>query len=195
MAPEAWSAERSERTDVWSAGVILYEMLAGHKPFAQTERMSLMQAVLNAEPAPLPDDIPEGLRRVVLRALQKGPAQRYKSASEMLAELHVDAVLVPTETPITPCQYESIEVNRVSDVFIVRPVREYEHADGVDLFRKELLSLVNREDCRRVIVRLDPIRYWASSMYVPLLSALRQLRAHGGRLRLCHINPVVLELF
>lgn len=87
MAPEAWEGIRSERTDLWSVGVILYELLAGRRPFLEDELAEVRQAVLTHEPAPLPASIPTELVAVVRKALSKDPAARFQSAIEMRTDL------------------------------------------------------------------------------------------------------------
>ena len=83
MAPEAFSGKRSEQTDVWAVGVLLYQILAGALPFPQEDPPSLMYAILSQEPEALPTNIPEKLRLIVSKTLQKDPGQRYQSAPEM----------------------------------------------------------------------------------------------------------------
>ena len=87
MAPEAFDGKRSEQTDLWSVGVIFYEMLAGHLPFPQTDLTSLVGAILTRNPDPLPISVPRPLQEVINRSLAKDIEQRYKSASEMRAAL------------------------------------------------------------------------------------------------------------
>ncbi len=86
-APEAFDAVRNEQTDLWSIGVIFYEMLVGRRPFPQRDSNSLIKAILMDEPQPLPSDLPVWLRKVVEKAMSKDTAQRFKSAKEMRAAL------------------------------------------------------------------------------------------------------------
>jgi serine/threonine protein kinase len=92
MAPEALQAKRTEQTDLWSAGVMLYQLIAGYLPFQQKDIPSLMWAISNFEPEPLPDSVPSPLRSVIARSLEKGTDKRYKSASDFLAALRNTAL-------------------------------------------------------------------------------------------------------
>jgi serine/threonine protein kinase len=83
MAPEAFYGKRSVQTDIWSVGVIFYELLSGHLPYPQSDIGSLVVAILNNNPPPLPTSVPPVIQEVVTNALQKDPAMRYKSAAEM----------------------------------------------------------------------------------------------------------------
>lgn len=92
MSPEQleMSGEVDARTDVYSAGVILYEMLTGGMPF-ESENLSGLLVKIATDPPRAPEelraDFPEKARRVVMRALEKDPDDRYQSAAEMLADL------------------------------------------------------------------------------------------------------------
>jgi serine/threonine-protein kinase len=78
MSPEQANGGRATpAADVYSIGVVLYEMLAGRTPFAGESAVEVAMRHLNDSPPPLPEDVPEALRRVVVRALAKDPAQRY----------------------------------------------------------------------------------------------------------------------
>jgi WD40 repeat protein/tRNA A-37 threonylcarbamoyl transferase component Bud32 len=92
MAPEQAAGDWSKvdgRSDVYSLGVIMYEMLAGERPFRGTTRMLLHQ-VLHDEPRSLRrlnDRIPRDLEIICLKAMAKAPARRYSSAGELAADL------------------------------------------------------------------------------------------------------------
>jgi hypothetical protein len=87
MAPEAFDGQRSVQTDLWSAGVILYQALTGHLPFPSGDLMRLMKAIALEPPAPLPDSVPAPLHPIVRRALDKDPGARFRSAADMRAAL------------------------------------------------------------------------------------------------------------
>jgi serine/threonine protein kinase len=97
MPPEAFDGKRSEQTDIWSVGVIFYQLLAGRLPFPQADMTSLLSAIITKEPEPLPELIPRSVRAVIDRALRKNPDERYKSASEMRRDLR-DARQLHTPT-------------------------------------------------------------------------------------------------
>ncbi len=87
MSPEqARGADVDHRTDIWSAGVVLAEMLTGKHPFQRDSLPSVMAAIVQDPPAQL-EGVPPQLQRIVLRALAKNPEKRYQNCKEMLADL------------------------------------------------------------------------------------------------------------
>ena len=88
MSPEQASGKTLDaRSDMFSFGVVLYEMLAGRRPFQAATNLELLQQVIHGTPAPLSDNIPEPLRVLVAKALEKDPAKRYSSTRELVAAL------------------------------------------------------------------------------------------------------------
>jgi tetratricopeptide (TPR) repeat protein len=90
MSPEQVRGERVDaRTDVWSFGVVLYEMLAGRRPFEARTSVEVLSAILVQEPPSLPEAIAQqpSLERLVRRCLEKDPARRYASMREVLEDL------------------------------------------------------------------------------------------------------------
>ncbi len=83
MAPEAFAGIRNVRTDIWSMGVIFYQLLASHLPFLGSDLPSIMDAVRTTYPPPLSESIPYSIREIIDCALHKDPAKRFNSSYEM----------------------------------------------------------------------------------------------------------------
>lgn len=121
MPPEAFDGKRSDRTDIWSVGVIFYQLLSGRLPFPQAEVTSLIGAIVTKEPDPLPVTIPHQIQDVIRRALQKDAERRYQSAGEMRKALNsarrviapstseVETHILPPPTIPSPVQAETLK--------------------------------------------------------------------------------------
>ena len=98
MAPEQVKGRRGDhRTDIYSLGAILYEMVTGHTPFQGDNPFMIMQARITGDPeAPtnFNPDITPALEEIILHAMEREPRNRYNSANEMGNELrHQDQVI------------------------------------------------------------------------------------------------------
>ena len=105
MSPEALRGDRSNpRSDVWSLGIVLYEMATGHRPYDEPTPLELAARVLSDAPIEVPPSIAPQLAAVIKRCLVKQPERRYRQAGEVRAALEAVQPGVSHVEPAPPAQ-------------------------------------------------------------------------------------------
>src|SRR6185369_1032051 len=85
MSPEQASGRPLDaRSDIFSFGTVLYEALAGRRPFGGSSELEVLKTVIHGTPEPLGAETPLAMRMVVEKALEKDPAERYQAMREMV---------------------------------------------------------------------------------------------------------------
>ena len=117
MSPEQARGQKVDfRTDIWSIGVVLHEMVSGARPFRGNTQADLMVEILERAPKPLPEHLPAELRAIVQRTLSKDPHQRGVTTKELhddLKALHRQVEFAAEFTPrVAPNDDEEVTLRQ-----------------------------------------------------------------------------------
>jgi serine/threonine protein kinase len=156
MAPEQGMERGDKRSDIYSMGVMFYEMLIGRPPYDADTPLAILMKHIH-DPLPLPrslrPDIPEALERVIFRALAKSPEERYQTAAEMASGLRQAALETGMDIPERISQANSFTTPEAPN----EPVAVYS-GDERDL-ATDSLAAKDRTDAalgKKLRVRIPP---------------------------------------
>ncbi len=145
MSPEQAQAQTvDERTDLWSTGVIIYEMVAGSMPFKGATSSHTIVQIIEKDPVPLTQlahvKAPTELQRIVLKAMAKSPDERYQTAKDMLIDLRslkkrldVEAEIERTSSPEAP---RALLTTDEAPAVATQPIRERKSTQPDDVGRE-----------------------------------------------------------
>ncbi|MGV8041928.1 MAG: protein kinase [Thermoanaerobaculaceae bacterium] len=193
MSPEqAQGQETDQRTDVWSVGCVIYEMLAGRAPFSPSPGQVDLVALLHADPKPIAShrpDIPPRLGAVIDRCLQKDPRRRYPDAASLLDDLRA---IDPEAVAPAPSAQARAPVPSIA----VLPFVDMSSDKNQDFFgegiAEELIHALARIQGLRVVARTSAFAFKDKRLDVREIGRILNVdailegsvRAAGSRLRI-----------
>jgi eukaryotic-like serine/threonine-protein kinase len=160
------------RSDIWSFGVLLYEMASGQMPFKGATMFELGSAILQDSPLPLPEQVPESLSRITYRCLRKEMGQRYQHVGEIKAALEAIEQNADRRSPRPPtgvrAQMPAIRSVAVLPLENLSGASEQEYfADGLT---ESLITALAKIPGLRVISRTSIMQYKHAPKTLPQIA-------------------------
>jgi eukaryotic-like serine/threonine-protein kinase len=173
LAPEVLKHHPSDtRSDIWSFGVLLYEMASGQMPFKGATIFELGSAILHVRPLPLPEHVPESLARIIARCLHKEIGERYQYVSEIkdgLSEIVENDISHSQRTPgvakLSPPAIRSVAVLPLENLSGAAD-QDY-FADGLT---ESLITALAKIGGLRVISRTSIMQYKHAPKTLPQIA-------------------------
>lgn len=172
MSPEQVKGEEvDQQTDLWSLGVVLYEMVAGVPPFHGVNELALLNAILHKIPDPLTADLSDfsrGWQQVVARSLERDRSLRYQSASEMISDLEALASRTGSKVKAGPAEFAVTDSTAVTTVPaspsvavlpLVNMSADLEGEYFSDGLTEELISSLSSCESLRVVARTSVFEF------------------------------------
>jgi non-specific serine/threonine protein kinase len=161
MSPEQSRGDAVDhRTDIWSLGICLYEMLTGSLPFRGSFDAAVLYSILNEEPQPasnLRAEIPPDLEKIVAKAMAKDPDERYQQMEDLLAHLQSPTSARNLDTPLDSAAKKKPHSIAVLSFQDMSPGRDQEYfCDGI---AEEIIGSLNQLDGLRVAARTSAFAY------------------------------------
>lgn len=177
--PPYWAPEvlrhlpSDTRSDLWSFGVLLYEMASGQMPFKGATMIELGSAILNSPPLPLPEHVPEALSKITYRCLRKELSQRYQQAGEIRAALEA----IEQKSDRSPTERRQLSVRPQPPVIRSVAVLPLENRSGdpeqeyfADGLTESLITALAKTGGLRVISRTSIMQYKHAPKTLPQIA-------------------------
>jgi len=178
MAPEQLLGGKTDaRSDLWAAGVVLYEMATGRRPFPDAQGPRLIDAILHQAPAPprtVNRRVSAGLESVILKALERDTAHRYQSAKDLRLDLErgpaqapVAATPRPRADPLRSRRAGRGRIRALAVLPLTNLSRDPEQEYFVDGMTEALITDLAKIGALRVISRTSAMRFKGTDKPLP----------------------------